>query len=146
MGKWAFVAAAAVPVVLFGGTWLIDFGHEAEFFGYVHENAVHFRNKELKDVTQHDRAWLDEHRDIVLADGRAACEWLEQFPEAPEIVPSGDADSAEFRARYIQQTRESTQMAVSKRTRIAVLAGAWEYLCPGTRDSRTSPSFELEDD
>jgi hypothetical protein len=133
--KWVFLLAGTASVLAFGLYWFDGYVNKVQFFGYV---------QKYSRVSQHDREWLDEHHDLVLADGRAYCDWLAQFPEVPDVVPSGEADVGKFRMRYIHATAASTEMAVSERARNTVVAAAGAYFCDGTVESRTS--FSVPED
>ena len=113
--------------------WWEGHNDRVQFFGYIQEYAP-----------KKERAWLDDHHEVVLAEGRAFCDWLEQFPEVPEVVPSGDADVGKFRMRYITTTETATEMAVSDAARVTVLAAAGAHFCDGTVESRTSYSVPVE--
>ena len=132
---WKFAAAViGVGVLVFGLFWLDGSNDKVQFYGYIQKYAP-----------RDERPWLDDHRELALTDGRAFCDWLEQFPEVPEVVPSGDADIGRFRSRYIETTAASTEMAISSAGRITVLAAAGAYFCDSTVDSRTSFSVPEED-
>jgi hypothetical protein len=110
-------------------SWWEGYNARVQFHAYIDRYA---------QSTPAERIWLDDHREPVLADGRAFCDWLEQFPEVPEVVPSGEADIGRFRMRYIEATSASTEVAVSDRGRNSVLAAAGRHFCDGTVESRTS--------
>jgi hypothetical protein len=132
---WKRVAVAGCAGLLAGSfLWWEGHNDRVQFHSYIQDYAP-----------REERAWLDDHHDIVLAEGRAFCDWLEQFPEVPEVVPSGEADVGKFRMRYISATAATTDMAVSERARVTVLAGAGAHFCNGTVDSRTSFSVPEED-
>jgi hypothetical protein len=147
MSKWAAVGAVAgIACALFlGGKWLMHVDQEGQYSAYVREYATDWRSSTLRGVPQQDRVWLAEHHDMVLAEGQASCAWLEKLPEVPDIVPSGDADSGKIREQYLDETSSSTQMAVNERTRSGVITGAWAYLCPDIKYSRTSPSIDPDE-
>jgi hypothetical protein len=115
--------------------WFNGYVDKVQFFGYI---------EKYSHVPKPERVWLDEHHDLVLADGRAYCEWLAQFPEVPEVVPSGEADVGTFRSRYVRDTADSTELSVSDRARYTVLAAAGAYFCDSTVESRTSFSVPEE--
>ena len=127
--------AGAAVVLALSMSWFNGYVNKVQFFGYI---------QKYSHVPQPERTWLDEHHDVVLADGRAYCDWLAQFPEVPEVVPSGQADVGKFRVRYVKATADSSQLAVSDRARYTVLAAAGAYFCHGTVDSRTSFSVPEE--
>lgn len=127
-------AGAAVGLAL-SLYWFNGYVNKVQFFAYI---------EKYSHVPQPERNWLDEHHDLVLADGRAYCDWLAGFPEVPEVVPSGEADLGKFRARYVKSTADSTELAVSDRARYTVLAAAGAYFCHSTVESRTSFSVPEE--
>lgn len=127
-------AAACIGLLVFSFFGLERHNDRVQFYGYIQEYAP-----------REERLWLDDHRDLALADGLAFCDWLEQFPEVPEVVPSGEADVGKFRSRYISATAAPTDLNVSDRAQITVLAAAGAHLCDSTVESRTSFSVPEEE-
>ena len=134
MRKWGLLAVTALALTL-AWNWFDGNVEKVEFFGYIHKYSHN---------SEQSQAWLDAHHDLVLADGHAFCDWLAEFPEVPDVVPSGEADVGKFRMRYIHSTTASTEIAVSDSARITVLAAAGAYFCNGTVESRTSFSVPEE--
>lgn len=132
MWKWA-VAASCAAVLAAALFWFDAANDRLQFYGYIQKYAP-----------REERVWLDDHHEVVLAEGRAFCDWLGQFPEVPEVVPSGEADVGKFRMRYIRATEATTGMAVSDRARVTILAAAGVHFCDGTVESRTSFSIPEE--
>ena len=133
--RWGLLFAGGTVVFALALYWFNGYVNKVQFFGYI---------QKYSHVPQPERTWLDEHHDLVLAEGRAYCDWLSQFPEVPEVVPSGEADVGKFRARYVRATAASTELTVSDRARATVAAAAGAYFCHGTVDSRTSFSVPEE--
>jgi hypothetical protein len=135
MRRWGLLLVGVAAVLGLSMYWFNGYVNKVQFFGYI---------QKYSHVPQPERTWLDEHHDLVLAEGRAYCDWLSQFPEVPEVVPSGEADVGKFRARYVRVTAASTELTVSDRARATVAAAAGAYFCHGTVDSRTSFSVPEE--
>jgi hypothetical protein len=135
MRKWLLLFIGVGGVLTVAWYWFDGTVEKAQFFSYI---------QKYSHVPQDEDDWIDQHRDVVLADGRAYCDWLTRFPEVPEVVPSGDADVGKFRLRYVQATAASTEVDVSDGARMTVLAAAGAYFCHDTVDSRTSFSVPEE--
>ncbi|HVQ86636.1 MAG TPA: hypothetical protein VMT88_00490 [Actinomycetes bacterium] len=148
MRTWLVKAPVIITVLLLaiaGGRWLNDNQHQVAYYAYLDRYVVGSWSHGPEEKQQ-AREWLDSHHDLFLVEGRAACKWLEQFPEVPEIVPDGSADSSALASRFVEETADSSQMNIPKRHRVMVDRAAWAELCPGTGDSRTSLAFDPDAD
>lgn len=134
--KGVLVSAAGAVVLAGSWYWFDGYVDRVQFFGYI---------QKYSHVSQAEDDWIDEHHDLVLADGRAFCEWLAEYPEVPDVVPSGEADIGLFRKRYINATADSTDLAVGYRARNTVVAAAGAYFCDDVVESRTSFAVPVEE-
>jgi hypothetical protein len=124
---------------------MIRVHRESQFNGYWHTYLPGWGSSASPGVPQRDRAWTREHPDAVLAEGYAACAWLAAQPQVPDLVPSGAATVDAMARRYQGATAASTNVDIDERSRSTIVVGAWAYLCPGTRDSRTSSQSASDD-
>lgn len=91
------------------------------------------------DVARQDRAFVAEHQDLVVAEANRSCEWLRERPTAPRLDPSGGFSFDTLSRRYVGLPAVP-EMTLHSEGRSYVVAGAWEFLCPGVRASRTAPT------
>lgn len=143
------IGAAAVLSVTAVGSAGIDRlvypRDEAGYRAYVDEYVPGWWSSGLKGVPERDKAWLEAHPDAVLAEGDAACRWLAEQPPVPELVTSGTATVGATAARYLDASQPVSAVDVHEWTRSGVVVGAWAYLCPATRETRTSPVSNEDD-
>jgi hypothetical protein len=91
-----------------------------------------------------DRAWVKANPALVLSAGNAACAWLAQTPEVPEVVPSGTALPNVVAANYLH-SEATDDLDINDRSRFLVVTLAWADLCPSTLAAHTSRATEAED-
>lgn len=148
MSRWLVKGPAIALVtmsVVAGGRWWNDWTHQVSYYDYLDKYVV-AAGPRGPDAKAEARQWLSSHHDVYLAEGRAACEWLKEYPEVPEVVPDGSADSSLLAKRYVQQTADSTQFSGSAHTRAQVDRAAWAMLCPSVGESRTALAFNPDED
>ena len=112
---------------------------EVAFVAYEDRNFPGWSSSGSRGVPARDRDWADQHPEAVLAEGDAACAWLDSQPDVPDLVPSGSATVETTALRYLEKTSDSTGVDIDEQSRARIVIGAWAYLCPGTRDAHTSP-------
>ena len=112
---------------------------EGAFVAYEDRVFPGWSSSGSRGVPARDRDWADQHPEAVLAEGDAACAWLDSQPDVPDLVPSGSATVETTALRYLEKTSESTGVDIDERSRAWIVIGAWAYLCPGTREAHTSP-------
>lgn len=118
---------------------------ESQFSGYWHTYLPDWRSSASRGVPKRDREWARSHPQAVLAEGYAACAWLVSQPTVPDLVPSGAATVSRMSRRYQYETVATTKVDIDERSRSTIVVGAWAYLCPSTRSSRTSPQSPNDD-
>jgi hypothetical protein len=92
-----------------------------------------------------DRAWAQQHRGEVMAEGDRACRWLGQQPSVGRVDPTGRSDTSAMATRYVSQARRTASLPIADQRRAYVTSGAWAYLCRSVRDDKTAPR-SLHDD
>ena len=118
---------------------------EDAFIAYVDRYFPGWWSSVSQEVPARDRAWVERHPDAVLAEGEAACAWLESQADVPGLVPSGSVTVGAMIGRYKQESASSTGVDVDERSRSSIVAGAWAYLCHGAREAKTSPATTDDD-
>ena len=118
---------------------------EGAFTGYVATYFPGWASSASPGVPARDLEWVKQHPDAVLAEGDAACAWLESQPDVPGLVPSGSATVGAMIGRYQRETADSTETDIDERSRSSIVAGAWGYLCHGAREAKTSPASTYDD-
>lgn len=130
------VSIVAVAVLLAAvGLKSLDHGRETSYIDYLRD---HF-------IPSNQLAHFEAHHDLFLAEGQAACEWIAQFPQVPDIVPDGSADPALYAQRYID-ANPSSPLEVAQRRRMLVDRAAWYSLCDNTGKPRVSGSYDEDRD
>ncbi|HVQ89182.1 MAG TPA: hypothetical protein VMT88_13485 [Actinomycetes bacterium] len=94
---------------------------------------------------ERDTAWVKTHPDEVLAEGNAACAWLGEQPDAPDVDPSGNTAFDTVLGKYLDDVQDFAPQELSSHARATVVVGAWAYLCHSDRASATSPRSRESD-
>ncbi|MBV9869777.1 MAG: hypothetical protein JO214_04060 [Frankiaceae bacterium] len=81
---------------------------------------------------QHDRAWVETHRRLVLADGWQACAWLAAQPPAPPDATVATDGIEQIALRYRAGLASGPFRPLAPANRVRIALNAWAHLCPGT--------------
>lgn len=132
--------------------------YQAYVGGLADTDTIGTVSAEFAEDRERDAAWVAAHPDLLLAAGDRACDWLKTQPKAPKVDPAGNSDVSTLERDYLgvdfgsvdppaydDPGRDGVGLPISPDARYTVVAGAWEYLCWSTRESRTAP-VSLEDD
>jgi hypothetical protein len=92
-----------------------------------------------------DQAWLAGHWQVAQEEADRSCAWLDRQPIPPANVdPSGHFAFDTVINQYLH-TPTAITFGPSGQGRSFIVAGAWAYLCHGSRDAHTAPR-SLEED
>jgi hypothetical protein len=87
--------------------------------------------------------WAAEHPDLMLAEGDRACDWLADESD-PALFGADESKYGSYAMtnRYLRSAAMGERVQLTEQGPRYVVAGAWTYLCPRTRDDKTTPTSE----